>query len=153
MEIVDLLTADSVIADFKTSSKKQAIQSLAKQIAQLNGLPERTVFASLLDREKLGSTGVGKGVAIPHARIAGLDRIIGLFARLSSPIDFESVDEHPVDLIFVLLAPAEGSTDHLKALARVSRLLRDEKTCEKLRMTADAGALFAMLASPTSVAA
>lgn len=153
MEIMDLLSADSVIADFKTSSKKQAIQSLAKQMAQLNGLSERAVFASLLDREKLGSTGVGKGVAIPHARISGLDRITGLFARLSSPIDFESVDEHPVDLIFMLLAPAEGSTDHLKALARVSRLLRDEKTCEKLRMTADAGALYAMLASPTSVAA
>jgi len=153
MEIVDLLTADNVLADFKASSKKQAIQSLAKHLAQQHSVSERTIFASLLDREKLGSTGVGKGVAIPHARIEGLDRITGLFAHLSSPIDFESVDDHPVDLIFMLLAPVEGSADHLKALARVSRLLRDEKTCEKLRKTTDSAALYAMLASPISVAA
>jgi len=153
MEIMDLLSADSIFADFKASSKKQAIQSLAKLMAQKHGLSERTVFASLLDREKLGSTGVGKGVAIPHARIDGLECITGLFARLSHPIDFESVDDQPVDLIFMLLAPAEGSADHLKALARVSRLLRDEKVCEKLRMTSDNSALYAMLAAPTSVAA
>ncbi len=153
MEIEDLLSADSILSDFKASSKKQAIQSLAKHMAQKTGLSERTIFASLLDREKLGSTGVGKGVAIPHARIEGLDHITGMFARLASPVDFESVDDHPVDLIFVLLAPAEGSTDHLKALARVSRLLRDDNVCAKLRMTNDSSALYAMLASPTSAAA
>lgn len=153
MEIEDLLSAENVLADFKASSKKQAIQSLAKHMAQKSGLSEREVFANLLDREKLGSTGVGKGVAIPHARVTGLDHITGLFARLSNPIEFESVDEHPVDLVFMLLAPEEASTDHLKALARVSRLLRDDKVCEKLRLTADSNALYAMLATPTSVAA
>jgi len=153
MEIEDLLSADSILADFKTSSKKQAIQSLAKYMAGQNSLCGREVFANLLDREKLGSTGVGKGVAIPHTRVSGLDHIIGLFARLTTPIDFESVDDQPVDLIFMLLAPEEASTEHLKALARVSRLLRDDAICAKLRITADAGALYAMLAAPTSVAA
>jgi len=153
MEIEDLLSAESILADFKASSKKQAIQTLAKYVAQKNGLSEREIFANLLDREKLGSTGVGKGVAIPHARVKGLDHIVGLFARLTAPIDFGSVDDHPVDLIFMLLAPEEASTDHLKALARVSRLLRDEKTCEKLRVTSDASSLHAMLVSPTSIAA
>jgi len=153
MEIEDLLTADSVIADFKASSKKQVIQSLARQMAQKTGLCEREIFANLLDREKLGSTGVGKGVAIPHARIAGLEQIIGLFARLSSPVDFDSVDDRPVDLVFLLLAPVEAGTDHLKALARVSRLLRDEAVCTKLRLTKENGALYAMLASPATAAA
>lgn len=153
MEIEDLLSAENVLADFKASSKKQAIQSLAKHLAGKNLLEEREIFANILDREKLGSTGVGKGVAIPHARVRGLDRIVGLFARLSSPIDFDSVDEQPVDLLFMLLAPEEASTEHLKALARVSRLLRDDAMCTKLRMTPDAGALYAMLATPASVAA
>lgn len=153
MEIEDLLSAECVLADFRASSKKQAIQSLAKTLASYKGLDEREVFANVLDREKLGSTGVGKGVAIPHARASGLEQIVGLFARLSTPIDFDSVDEQPVDLVFMLLAPEESSTEHLKALAKVSRLLRDEAMCTKLRMTSDAGALYAMLAAPSSVAA
>jgi len=153
MEIEDLLSADSVLADFKASSKKQVIQSLARQMAQKTGLSEREIFSNLLDREKLGSTGVGKGVAIPHTRVAGLEQITGLFARLSNPIDFDSVDDRPVDLVFMLLAPVEAGTDHLKALARVSRLLRDENICAKLRLTKEDGALYAMLASPSAVAA
>jgi PTS system nitrogen regulatory IIA component len=153
MEIEDLLSADSILADFKASSKKQALQSLAKQLAQLHGLCEREVFANLLDREKLGSTGVGKGVAVPHARVDGLPGIVGFFAKLPNPIDFDAVDDHPVDLIFMLLAPEEAGTDHLKALAKVSRLLRDDNTCAKLRLTSDAGALYAMLATPASAAA
>lgn len=153
MEIEDLLSAECILADFKASSKKQALQSLAKLAADKNGLCEREVFANLLEREKLGSTGVGKGVAVPHARISGLEGIIGVFARLSHPIDFDSVDDHPVDLMFMLLAPEDAGTEHLKALARVSRMLRDEKTCEKLRLTSDAGALYAMLVSPKSAAA
>ena len=153
MEIEDLLDANSIAADFKASSKKQVIQSLARQMAQKTRLSEREIFASLLDREKLGSTGVGKGVAIPHARIEGLEQITGFFARLSSPVDFDSVDDRPVDLVFLLLAPVEAGTDHLKALARVSRLLRDEKVCAKLRLTKENGALYAMLASPAAAAA
>ncbi|MBL4788142.1 MAG: PTS IIA-like nitrogen regulatory protein PtsN [Kordiimonadaceae bacterium] len=153
MEIEDLLSADCILADFKASSKKQAVQALARQMALKTGLNEREIFAKLLEREKLGSTGVGRGVAIPHARIDGLKGVTGIFAKLATPIDFDSVDDHPVDLVFMLLAPEEAGTDHLKALAKVSRLLRDNATCEKLRKTADASALFAMLASPTRAAA
>ena len=153
MEIEDLLAAENVLADFRASSKKQTIQALSRKLADGLGLDPRTVFEKLLERERLGSTGVGKGVAIPHARIEGLDRIVGLFARLASPIDFDSVDDQPVDIVFMLLAPVDAGADHLKALARISRLLRDEKTLAKLRVTADAGALYAMLAQPASHAA
>ncbi len=153
MEIEDLLTAENVLGDFKASSKKQTLQSLSRKLADFAGLDARLVFDKLLEREKLGSTGVGKGVAIPHARIEGLDEIKGLFARLSSPIDFDSVDDHPVDIVFMLLAPTDAGADHLKALARVSRLLRDESTLKKLRATSDDSALYAMLAQPASHAA
>ncbi len=153
MELCDLLKADSVIADFKASSKKQAIQSLSRYLADQLGLDPRKVFERTLEREKLGSTGVGRGVAIPHARIEGIDSVKGLFVRLNTPIEFDSVDGRPVDLMFMLLAPIEAGADHLKALAKVSRTLRDEKTCEKLRATDDSSALFAMLAGPTAAAA
>lgn len=153
MELGDLLQADSILADFKASSKKQAIQSLARMMAEQAGLDPREVFERTLEREKLGSTGVGRGVAIPHARIDGIDGIKGFFARLSNPIEFDSVDDRPVDLMFMLLAPEEAGADHLKALAKVSRTLRDEKTCEKLRATDDPSALLAMLAGPQVTAA
>ncbi|WP_417456287.1 PTS IIA-like nitrogen regulatory protein PtsN [Kordiimonas sp.] len=153
MEIEDLLSAEHVLADFRASSKKQTIQALSRKLADTLSLDSRMVFDKLLERERLGSTGVGKGVAIPHARIDGLERITGLFARLASPIDFDSVDDVPVDIVFMLLAPTDAGADHLKALARISRLLRDEKTLAKLRVTSDASALYAMLAQPTSNAA
>tara|TARA_R110002096_G_scaffold11971_7_gene43580 strand:+ start:392 stop:853 length:462 start_codon:yes stop_codon:yes gene_type:complete len=153
MNIGDLLSVDSIVAGFKASSKKQAIQALARKIAVNAGVDDRLVFDKLLERERLGSTGVGKGVAIPHARIAGLPKITGLFAKLASPIDFDSVDERPVDLIFMLLAPEEAGADHLKALASVSRLLRDDQMCNKLRLTPDSNAIYAMLAEPSSAAA
>ncbi len=133
MEVADLLNADSVIAKLPATSKKQALQELAKRSAPITGLHERVIFDVLLERERLGTTGVGSGIAIPHGKLADLDRLYGLFARLEKPIDFESVDDQPVDLIFLLLAPEGAGADHLKALARVSRLLRDQKTCEKLR--------------------
>lgn len=153
MEIVDLLSAENVLGDFKASSKKQTLQTLSRKLATFAGLDARLVFDKLLEREKLGSTGVGKGVAIPHARIEGLPEIKGLFARLANPVDFDSVDDQPVDIIFMLLAPEDAGADHLKALARVSRLLRDENTLRKLRATSDPGALYAMVAQPTSNAA
>ncbi len=153
MEIEDLLSSDNVIADFKASSKKQTIQSLSRKLADHQGLDAREVFEKLLERERLGSTGVGKGVAIPHARVMGLDRIVGLFARLPNPIEFDSVDDQPVDLVFMLLAPEEAGAEHLKALAKVSRLLRSDDMCKKLRLTADSSALYAMLAQPTTHAA
>jgi PTS system nitrogen regulatory IIA component len=145
MEIAELLTPASVIARLKSTSKKQALQDLSQKAAKISGLSERQVFGVLLEREKLGSTGVGQGVAIPHGRIAGLNRLHGVFARLDQPIDFEAVDDQPVDLIFLLLAPESSGADHLKALARVSRLLRDKSMCERLRGADDPEALFALL--------
>ena len=145
MEINDLLPPDGVTADLKVTSKKQALQDLAKRAAEVSGLQERAVFDVLMERERLGTTGVGNGIAIPHGKLPNLDRLYGFFARLGQPIDFQSIDERPVDLIFVLLAPESAGADHLKALARISRLLRDQGVCDKLRGTDSAEALFAIL--------
>lgn len=145
MEIADLLSADSVLPKLRVSGKKQALQELAKRAATLTQLPERQIFDVILERERLGTTGVGGGIAIPHGRLPKLDRIYGLFARLEQPIDFESIDEQPVDLIFMLLAPETAGADHLKALARVSRMLRDRSVTEKLRGSDGRDALYALL--------
>ncbi len=145
MEIADLIGPDSVIADLRAASKKQALQELAERAATITGLHERQIFDVLLERERLGTTGVGNGIAIPHGKLAGLKKLHGVFARLSTPIDFEAIDERPVDLIFLLLAPETAGADHLKALARVSRLLRDQSMCEKLRKTDTADALYILL--------
>ena len=152
MEIEDLLNADNVLLDFKASSKKHVIQALARHMASDLALDERLVFDKLLERERLGSTGVGKGVCIPHARIDGLKSITGMFAKLSAPIDFDSVDDQPVDLVFLLLAPEEAGADHLKALARISRLLRDDSLCTQLRGSTDKSALYAALVGQSAAA-
>lgn len=145
MEISDLLTTDAVAANLKASSKKQALQDLAKRAADVTDLHERAIFDVLMERERLGTTGVGNGIAIPHGKMPTLERLYGVFARLEKPVDFDSIDEQPVDLIFLLLAPEGAGADHLKALARVSRLLRDQGTCEKLRGADDPEAIFALL--------
>ncbi len=145
MEIADLLTPNSIIPTLRVGSKKQALQELARFAAGLTGQHERTIFEVLLERERLGTTGVGAGVAIPHGKLSGLKHLYGVFARVDTPIDFESVDEQPVDLIFLLLAPETAGADHLKALARVSRLLRDREMCEKLRGSDTSDALYALL--------
>jgi PTS system nitrogen regulatory IIA component len=145
MEISDLLIPGGVSADLKATSKKQALQDLARRASEVSDLPERAVFDVLMERERLGTTGVGNGIAIPHGKLPGLDRLHGFFARLNQPIDFQAIDERPVDLIFVLLAPETAGADHLKALARISRLLRDQSICEKLRGTDGAEALYAIL--------
>ena len=145
MEINDLLVPEGVVADLKATSKKQALQDLAKRAAEVSGLHERAIFDVMMERERLGTTGVGNGIAIPHGKLANLDRLHGLFARLEQPIDFHAIDERPVDLIFVLLAPENAGADHLKALARISRLLRNNGICDKLRGTDSAEALFAIL--------
>ena len=154
MDVTQLITPERVIARLKVGAKKQALQELAKRAATFTGLQDRQIFDVLLEREKLGTTGVGHGIAIPHGKIAGLDRLYGIFARLDAPIDFEAIDEQPVDLIFLLLAPESAGADHLKALARVSRLLRDRALCEKLRGSANSDALYALLTdTPESHAA
>jgi PTS system nitrogen regulatory IIA component len=150
MEIADILNIESVFAKLPATSKKQALQELAKRAAQITGLHERSVFDVLLERERLGTTGVGNGIAIPHGKLPELNKICGLFARLEKPIDFEAVDDQPVDLIFLLLAPEGAGADHLKALARVSRLLRDRKTCEKLRGSDESDALYSLLTEPAA---
>ncbi len=145
MEIDELITTKSVVANLRATSKKQAIQDLSKKAAEITGLHERAIFEVLMERERLGTTGVGNGIAIPHGKLANLDKLYGLFARLEKPIDFQSIDEQPVDLIFLLLAPETAGADHLKALARVSRLLRDKTVCDKLRGTDQNEALYALL--------
>jgi len=145
MEIADLITPDSVIANFRVGSKKQALQELSRKAAQLITLPEKSICDVLVERERLGTTGVGMGIAIPHGKMPGIARMTGIFARLEKPIDFSSIDLQPVDLIFLLLAPEDAGTEHLKALARVSRLLRDRAMCAKLRGTENAEALYSLL--------
>lgn len=145
MEIVNLLSPDSIIPNLHATSKKQSLQELAKHAAALTALNERTIFDVLLERERLGTTGVGNGIAIPHGKLPGIEQLYGMFARLETPIDFDSIDEQPVDLIFMLLAPENAGADHLKALARVSRLLRDKAMCEKLRGADQSDALYALL--------
>jgi PTS system nitrogen regulatory IIA component len=150
MDLSDLVKPDAILSSLKANSKKQALQALAEKAAALTGLEEREIFETLVQREKLGSTGVGGGIAIPHGKLARLDRIFGLFARAPKPIDFEALDEQPVDLIFLLLAPEGAGADHLKALARVARLFREQGVAAKLRASADKSALFAVLTEGTT---
>ncbi|MBI1243538.1 MAG: PTS IIA-like nitrogen regulatory protein PtsN [Alphaproteobacteria bacterium] len=145
MEFTEFMTPECVVANLRATSKKQALQELARKAAEVAGADERQILEVVMERERLGTTGVGNGIAIPHGKLPGLKRLSGVFARLEKPIDFESIDEQPVDLIFLLLAPEGAGADHLKALARVSRLLRDRRVCEKLRGSDRAEALFALL--------
>src|SRR5690606_30754216 len=140
---------DAIISSLKVSSKKQVIQALAEKAAGMTGLDEREIFETLLKREKLGSTGIGNGIAIPHGKLPGLTRIFGLFARLPKPLDFEALDDQPVDLVFLLLAPEGAGADHLKALARIARLFREPSVANKLRASSDKAALYAVLAEET----
>lgn len=145
MDIADLLRPEGVLPRLKAANKKQALQEMAQRAARITGGHERAIYDVLLERERLGTTGVGHGIAIPHGKLASLDKLHGIFARLDQPIDFDAIDEQPVDLIFMLLAPETAGADHLKALARVSRLLRDQAVCTKLRGTENADALYALL--------
>ncbi|MDR3518294.1 MAG: PTS IIA-like nitrogen regulatory protein PtsN [Azospirillaceae bacterium] len=145
MPMMDLITPRSIIANLRVGTKKQALQELAKRASELTGQHERAVFDVLLERERLGTTGVGHGIAIPHGKLPNLDRVYGIFARLERPVEFDAIDEQPVDLMFLLLAPDSAGADHLKALARVSRLLRDTSMCEKLRGSDNADAIYALL--------
>ncbi len=148
MDLGDLLMPEGVFASLRVKNKKQALQELAGKAARLTSLDERFIFDALLQRERLGSTGVGRGIAIPHARLPGLDKIATVFAQLEDPIDFDCADGEPVDLVFVLLAPEQAGADHLKALARISRVLRDAQTLEKLRAARDRAALYSVLTEP-----
>jgi len=152
MEIKELLSPDAVLPRLKASNKKQLLQELSARAAQLTGLGERRIFETLTERERLGSTGMGQGIAIPHGRFASLARITGMFARLEKPIDYDAMDDQPVDLVFLLLVPEGAGADHLKALARVSRLLRNQAVCEKLRAATQPAAIYALLTDPIASA-
>ena len=145
MDLSDLLVIDGILPRLKSANKKQALQEMAAKAAALTGRDERDIFETLMQREKLGSTGVGHGVAIPHGKLAGLDRLVGVFALLDRSIDFDSLDGEPVDVMFLLLAPESAGADHLKALARIARVLRDDETAAKLRAADDAAAMYALL--------
>src|SRR5579871_2001300 len=153
MTLTDLVAPNAIIPALKVNSKKQALHELAARAAVLSGQTERAIFEILMQREKLGSTAIGNGIAIPHGKLPTLTRLFGLFARLDRPIDFEALDGQPVDLVFLLLAPEGAGADHLKALARVARLLRDQDTANKLRESRDADALYAVIAMPSASAA
>ncbi|MDR7143568.1 PTS IIA-like nitrogen regulatory protein PtsN [Rhizobium sp. BE258] len=145
MALADLLHQDAIIPALKVNSKKQLLQELAAKASKITGLSEREIFDVVLQRERLGSTGVGNGIAIPHGKIASVRSIVGVFARLESPVDFEALDDQPVDLVFLLLAPEGAGADHLKALSRIARVLRDQDLVAKLRATDSASAIYAFL--------
>ncbi len=145
MNISDLLAPEAVIPALKVQNKKLLLQELAARAALQTGLPEKRIFETLIERERLGTTGVGQGLAIPHGRMAEVPRITGVFARLEGGLDYEAVDGQPIDLVFMLLAPENAGADHLKALARVSRLLRNQQICDKLRAASSAEAIYAIL--------
>ena len=153
MEITDLLQQEAVVAGLKSTSKKQALQELSRIAASITGVNEHRIFETLIERERLGTTGIGNGIAIPHGKLSELKSLYGVFTRLERPINFDAIDELPVDLIFLLLAPETAGADHLKALARVSRLLRDSTVCEKLRGARNADGLYMLLTKSEAQAA
>jgi PTS system nitrogen regulatory IIA component len=150
MALNDLVVPQAVVPALRVNSKKQALQELATRAAAMCGRSDREVLEVLMQRERLGSTGIGSGIAIPHGKLGKLERLFGVFARLERPVDFEALDGQPVDLMFLLLAPEAAGADHLKALARVARLLRDPEIARKLRESRDAEALYAVLTSSPS---
>ncbi len=150
MDLTDLIRPEDVFVSLKASCKKQLLQTMADFASVKTGLAANDIFKTLLEREKLGSTGVGNGIAIPHGKVSRLKNITGLVAVLDKPIDYESVDEQPVDVVFMLLAPAEANADHLKALARVARMLREPETLKALRNADDRASVFHLLSNAST---
>jgi PTS system nitrogen regulatory IIA component len=147
MRLIDLLSPEAVLPSLKATSKKQAMMELSEKASQLCGLPARAIFDALLQRERLGSTGIGEGVAIPHGKLGKLKSIFGIFARLERPIDFDALDGEPVDLLFLLMTPESAGADHLKALACAARMLRDTTIVSMIRATRDPSAVYSLIAS------
>lgn len=145
MDLGDLIVRDGIMPALAATSKKQALHDMAVRAAELTGLDVRTIFDTLLQRERLCSTGFGHGIAIPHIRLAQVTATVGLFARTVTPIEFDALDGEPVDLIFLLLSPEHAAGDHLKALARISRLVRQPGTLASLRSAKDAESLHAII--------
>ena len=148
MSLRDILSPENVILDLKCNCKRESLAALAEIASTRTGVDVEVIRNALMEREQLGSTGVGEGVAIPHGKIAGLSEIVGVLARLAAPVEFDAIDDQPVDLVFLLLAPEEATAAHLKALAKVSRLLRDETARASLRGAETAEALYAAATAP-----
>jgi len=144
-DIENMLEIEMVLADENPSSKKELLQVLAEQAATKTGADKRKIFDVLLERERLGSTGVGNGIAIPHGKLPELNKMFAIFARLRNPIKYESVDDQPIDIVFLLLAPETDGADHLKALSRVARVLRDGNLVNEIRNSADPTTIFSLL--------
>ena len=145
MKISEIMSVNSVMLSLKAGSKRQLLHELARKASELTGINERTVFDTILERENLGSTGFGGGTALPHGRLSELNKVCGIFARLSTAIDFDAVDNKPVDTVFLLLSPESSGADHLTALAQISRVLKDENTCTKLRAAKSNEEVYALL--------
>ncbi len=153
MELTSILKPEAVRVAGNASSKKRLFLDLADIASSVFGIDREDAVDALLERESLGPTGVGKGVALPHARLEGLEEVSGVFLRLEKPLDFNAVDRQPVDLVFALFAPRNAGVDHLKALALVSRTMRDPSICTKLRANSDPAALHAILTESQAVKA
>lgn len=145
MTFAEILAENAVIVDLKASSKKALLKELGREAEKLTGIDHRLIYDRILERERLGSTGVGAGVAIPHGKFAGLSKIFGLFVKLETPIDYDALDDQAVDLVFLLLSPEEVSSDHLQALSLVSRLLRDGEFCQKIRQATQSRVVYSLL--------
>ncbi|GAB5432793.1 MAG: PTS sugar transporter subunit IIA [Epibacterium sp.] len=153
MQISNILTQEAVRVIGAASSKKRLFQEVAEVAQTAYGLKAPLTVEALLDRESLGPTGVGHGVALPHARLSGIDRVVGVYVSLEKPLDFGAVDRQPVDIVFALLAPVDAGVEHLKALALVSRTLREQSFCTKLRANPDTATLYTILTESQSVQA
>lgn len=153
MNPTDLLESGGVALDVHATSKRQALAAVASIAGRTFNLPSAKILDALLAREAEGSTGAGRGVALPHARLAGLERMRAVFVRLETPVSFDAVDDQPVDLLFALFAPADAGSEHLRALARVSRLLRQNEVRTHLRQARTADALYALLVEEAAASA
>lgn len=152
MNIESLISRDAISLNVDVHSKKHAIQEISATAAKLTGLPERAIFDTLLQRERLGSTGVGNGIAIPHGKLVDLSELTGLFFRLAAPVNFDALDDRPVDLVFALLAPEDAGSDHLKALARIARIMRTPNMADELREAENRTDVYGLLTrAPVSV--
>ncbi len=145
MKISEIMNENCIVVGLKAQNKRQLLQELAQKAAEITNISERTIFDSLLERENLGSTGFGGGTALPHARIAEAEKVCGIFAKLNAPVDFDTIDGKPVDLVFMLISPEGSGADHLTALAKASRILKDENTCGKIRQISQKEEIYALL--------
>ena len=145
MKISEIMNKDCIVMGIKAQNKRQFLQELAKKASEITKISERTIFDGLLERENLGSTGFGGATALPHARIAEADKVYAILAKTNTPVEFEAVDNKPVDLAFMLISPENSGADHLTALAQVSRILKDEATCNKIRQITNSEEIYALL--------